>query len=701
MLGKTQSTAMSRLPDFSIRQAAFVFGVGGYIPTTKEGALKNSVFSVLKWALVGLLSISILNGCGGGGGGSDSSEPTSSSGDIFTFSEDSLAFSYSLSEPEPESQILNVGFGSANRVEVGYPPGVPAPAWLNVAKVDTDDNSSPVDIRFSLETTELTEGNHSTVVRFVAYDLAGEVTGHKDLPVTCVVYNQLGLGTSELFFTHTSGSPTTPESQFVSIYGGGLTWTASADQPWVVLTDTSGTAPSSLEVNVNPDGLSAGNHSASITVINPDDGQTEEVTVDLTIETQKLLVGDNGVAFSSFPAAPSALTYSVRVFEDAGASINWTASTLASWLDVTPSGVTGDSLTLTADPSGLAEDTIHYATVTVSSSDPSISNTETITVGFYVSSTDPAVTELLYHGKAIAADPIRPYVYVADASTIYGDDEAVIDIINIYTGTTVGTITAGRDISAMTASSDGQTLYVADGHDSTIVPIALDTLTPGAKWAGSDLNLYGKLVYTRFNGKGFVITSGRQIFDAADGALDATIGYPMSYFITMAASQENSSFYVSETGLSGYSYDLARYVGRYSAVNDSLSIGRTHMATYYTYIAKDIAVNKDGSKIYLASGTSASGHLRSFLFDNVSLTESTPLSGGTLTVETGLDERLFAGVSDEPDLLSFDTDNTPGPTYTLPGTVSGPHCLSGDGLQIIHLTSASYDHYLAITPTTP
>ena len=659
--------------------------------------MKRRILNVL----IGLLTLFIVFGCGGGGGSSSgSSEPVSSSGDVFEFSADSLSFSYSIGEPAPESQILTVWFGGASRVDAGFPPGVSEPLWLNFAKVDPYDNSSPVAIRFSLDTASVTAGNHSTIVRFVAYNFNGDFIGHRDLPINCVIYNQLGVDSPELSFSHIDGSPTAPAAQSLSIYGVDLSWTASVDQSWVRVSESSGTAPTTLEVDVDPTGLSTGNHSATLTLTDTISGHIQDVTVNLVVEPQMLLVEDNGVAFTSFPTAPSALSYSVLVYEEAGSPANWTADTAASWLSVTPNGVTGDSLVLSADPYGLAEDTIHYATVTVSSGDPSISNTETISVGFYVSSTDPAVSELPYRGKAIAADPIRPYVYVADDTVWYGDDEAVIDIINIYTGATEGTIIAGRDITAMVASSDGKMLYLADGHDSSIVPVLLDTQTAGSKWTGSALNIYGRLEYARFNGKGFIITSGRQIFDATDGSLDATIGYPMFYYIVMAASQRNSSFYATETGLSGYSFDLSRYTCRYSFINNSLNIERTHIASYPSMAARDIAVNKDGSKIYMAAGP-----LHVFLFDGEHLTESTTLSGRTLDV--GLDERLLAGVdvfytnNVDPDLVTYGPDDTPGPDYTLIGEITGPHCLSGDGLQMIFLTESYSSSYLTVTSISP
>jgi hypothetical protein len=76
-------------------------------------------------------------------------------------------------------------------------------------------------------------------------------------------------------------------SQAITIFNQGsstLTWTASANASWLVLSATSGTTPETLSVSANPAGLAPGTYSGAITVTAP--GATngpQTVTVTLTV----------------------------------------------------------------------------------------------------------------------------------------------------------------------------------------------------------------------------------------------------------------------------------------------------------------------------------------------------------------------------------------------------------------------------------
>lgn len=654
------------------------------------------------------LSILLVFGCGGGGGGtgSSSNSSVSSGGDTIEFSDDTLNFNYSMNGPEPAAQIITVWFGGANYLEYGYPPGVEIPDWLHLRKVDPYDNNSPIELEVSVSAPALSAGTHQGTLRFVTSGIDRIPTGYKDLRVTCTVYNKLGLDKSELSFSHTNSSSSSPANQLVSIIGSGKAWSASADQSWVVLSATSGVSPSSLEIGVNPSWLSVGNHPATVTVRDNASGQSETLTLNLAVEPHRLFVGDNGVAFSSFPTSRSALARTVKVAENASRTTSWTASSNQSWLTVTPSGVTDGPLTLNADPSGLTADSIHYAKVTVSSADTTIANDEVIEVGFYVASADPAVTELSNTGTNIVADPVRPYAYVTYGGVSSGSERTNVDVFNIYTGVKIASVVAGTNLGAMTISSDGKTLYVVDAGDQyavdeSIIPISLDALTVGNKWQAEDLSSYVRLEYTRFNGRGVILTSGRQVFDALDGTLAATIGYPISYYIVTAASQNNDSFYVMETGLSGYSFELYRIVGSYSTINGTLSLTRTHwIETPAT--PRDMAVDADGSRIYLAG-------VGTFTFNGDNIVSGTELTNPYgLTVETGPTNKLYVGIEYDPagtvDAQSYTTNGEAEGSYTLSGELTrGQLRISGDGLRMLTLSKSSYSYmsylsFIAIEP---
>ncbi|MGH8181884.1 MAG: BACON domain-containing protein, partial [Steroidobacteraceae bacterium] len=183
---------------------------------------------------------------------------------------------------------------------------------------------------------------------------------------------------------------------------------------------------------------------------------TGEIPVTFNVEANRIVVGASGVGFSSSPAG-SVLTRAVTVFDSLGRTdVPWQATSDESWLTVTPSGVTGGALTLTASPSGLPTDTTQFATVTVSSSDTSVENTETIRVGIYVSSAAPTDLSQSVAEQTLAASPVEPIVFVANAA---------MDVTgyNVYTGAIDRTFAGvATQAGPMVVSGDGQYLFVYD-----------------------------------------------------------------------------------------------------------------------------------------------------------------------------------------------------------------------------------------------
>src|SRR5207244_4170575 len=82
----------------------------------------------------------------------------------------------------------------------------------------------------------------------------------------------LAVNPTSLSFSGSAGG-SNPAGKNVSITNGGsgtLTWLASADQSWVTLSPSSGSAPSSLSVGVLTVGLAIGTHNATVTITSPE-----------------------------------------------------------------------------------------------------------------------------------------------------------------------------------------------------------------------------------------------------------------------------------------------------------------------------------------------------------------------------------------------------------------------------------------------
>jgi hypothetical protein len=96
----------------------------------------------------------------------------------------------------------------------------------------------------------------------------------------------LSTGPAVLAFNANFGSDTT-DPQTLSIRNSGdgdLTWSAAADQSWIKLASTTGTAPSNSEVTIDATGLAIGNYSGKITVTTADAANSPQVVnVDLAV----------------------------------------------------------------------------------------------------------------------------------------------------------------------------------------------------------------------------------------------------------------------------------------------------------------------------------------------------------------------------------------------------------------------------------
>ena len=181
---------------------------------------------------------------------------------------------------------------------------------------------------------------------------------------------------------------------------------------------------------------------------------------------QRLVAERDGIAFSSVPSRPQPTPQTIRVTAARGIDAPWTATSNSSWLSVTPGGITGDTLTLNANPTGLATNTVHVAEVTLASTCSCIERAEKIRVAMWVGATNPANLSVIpgLDPWALAMNPVEPYAYY-----LYG---SAIHVFNVYTGAEIATYPGDfENISngvvawptSMEVSSDGALIFVANG----------------------------------------------------------------------------------------------------------------------------------------------------------------------------------------------------------------------------------------------
>jgi len=140
----------------------------------------------------------------------------------------------------------------------------------------------------SVNALSLTEGTHT--ISLSALDSEGRI-GSNSVTVHIfrsrpVIPASLSASPSSINLTANHGaSQSTSEILAVRNNGdGNLNWTANANQPWLQMSVSSGTAPSNISVTTNPAGLSIGTHSAQITISStgtPNSPQTISISLNV------------------------------------------------------------------------------------------------------------------------------------------------------------------------------------------------------------------------------------------------------------------------------------------------------------------------------------------------------------------------------------------------------------------------------------
>ncbi len=609
-------------------------------------------------------------------------------------SPDSLTFS-GVNGATLASQSLNIGMN--NGAALNWTATTPlADTWL-VLNRTTGTASDPLGVSVNPANGTLASGTYNSSISLQAS--SGGSSFNKTVGVTMTLTKAtLTANPASVTLGGSNGRDFSGVPVQLSLNTGttSFTWNSNGSSSFVQRTPSSGTVSATpVSVTLTPDatGLSGGTHTGSAVFTAQVNGDLVTLSVPVTFnqESHKLLVDGNGVAFAKTPTL-SKLTQTLKVRDNLGLATSWAAAKDQSWLTVIASGTPGGDLVLTADPTGLATDNLYLATVTITSSDPSVENTEKVRVGLWVGSADPSPTTTITGPTftQIAADPIRPYAYVA-----VGTD---VQIINVHTGLALPSISnVAAQVGPMTVSHDGSTLYAVDTINLKIVPVDLTATPPtkGTPFSASLLSFVKVIDYTRTNGVELIISgSGGQIFDARTGAL-----FPSTFIgnVAVGASRGGSRFCTVDVGDNGVLISCPSL--DFTSLNGGqLLLGSTGTASAQGVNAADIAVSADGTVAYVASGTN-NGIIavRKYSTQDLSFLGGFATAGLVNNVEVAADGRIFGASENvftfgDPDVWVFTAAGTLLTTREL-APLSASNILarqmkvSGDGLRLIVLTA--------------
>ena len=417
-------------------------------------------------------------------------------------------------------------------------------------------------------------------------------------PTLSVTQSSVLLGGVDGLSTSTPQSIAFSVSTDTAVHPFAITFETDSGGSWLTSNVTTGTvnaAGAEIQVSGDKTGLVGGTYTGRVKIAATvgDLVLTGEVPVTFNIEANRIVVGASGVGFSSSPAG-SVLTRKVTVFSTIGRTdVAWQAtSDQPSWLTVTPSGVTGGAITLTAHPSGLSTDTTHFATVTVTSPDASVENQETIRVGLYVNSATPSDLSQLVAEGFVATSPVEPIAFLSDGGTD-------VTGYNVYTGaidrTFAGIVAhAGK----MVVSADGRYLFVYDQTNQQVTE--LDAVSGSVIHRYSSIPMVSltmdtALAYMRPDGYPMLVTPSSRVYDLGTGTeYDKGTIYGVTSSASLGVSPDNSKlvtdggtvFSVARSSLNGGQFNVALLF------NTGTVLGSESQA----------CISGDGQTVYTADG---------------------------------------------------------------------------------------------------
>lgn len=398
--------------------------------------------------------------------------------------------------------------------------------------------------------------------------------------------------TLPLAFNLSAGTHTLADHPFT------ITPTTDSGGDWLrptVSTGTVGASGASLDINAVRGSLVGGTYTGqlALTVTVKNVVLSQLVPVTYNIEASRLVVGAAGVGLSSSPApARSVLSRSVPVFSSiARTDVPWQASSDENWLDVTASGTTGQSITLTADPSGLAADQTHFATVTVTSTDPLVENQQTIRVGLYINSAAPTAVSLPVTAQFVTTSPTEPLVFLNNGGN-------TVTAYDVYTGASVRTFNSGFAAAGQTVlSGDGQRLYV---FDRTNIRIAeLDAVTGAfirhySSTMGSTTPTGRSMTFFRPAGYSILVAPSGRMYDVNNGTEYQPTNFAVGSVASLAPSIDNTMLVNHGGGI---------YRVKHTALSGG-SINATFLMSPGTAQGRDgqACISSDLQTVYTASG---------------------------------------------------------------------------------------------------
>ncbi len=179
--------------------------------------------------------------------------------------------------------------------------------------------------------------------------------------------NGLSISRSSLDFTVFANTSSNIETITVDsqVAGNVVPWIATTSDPFIQISQLSGSTPSSIGVNVNATGLSSGNYSGEIVFTSLSNGSTYKLKINMTVIETRLVIYPKDI--NLYHQIGGNLPNASVFISSEGGDIQWSASSNVPWISLSSSsGVTPSSLSIiiNGNANSLQEGT-HIGVITV------------------------------------------------------------------------------------------------------------------------------------------------------------------------------------------------------------------------------------------------------------------------------------------------------------------------------------------------
>src|SRR4051794_18709334 len=161
-------------------------------------------------------------------------------------------------------------------------------------------------------------------------------TGGATVTIANTAQATLGLSTTQLAFVSVQGGPAISQTISVENTGSGtLTYTAKSSSAWLQVSNAVTAAPGMLTITVNPTALGGGVYSGTVQVISSGAANSPRtIQVSLVVAAPTLTLSANSLQFSSDLGQTDPAAQSITLSNGGAGTLNWAASSDASWLEV-------------------------------------------------------------------------------------------------------------------------------------------------------------------------------------------------------------------------------------------------------------------------------------------------------------------------------------------------------------------------------